>query len=80
MKSWLRWLNGGSYSSSKNPVALFGRFILSLWVAIIAVTGIIMGIIFLSDPTGFSPPKYKPVCGTIEIDGQRIDICDDILP
>jgi hypothetical protein len=80
MKSWLSWLKGNSYSASKNPVAIFGRFILSLWVAIIALTGIVMGVIFLSDPSGFSPPKPKPDCITVEINGEARDSCEYLYP
>ena len=80
MRSWLSWLKGDSYSASKNPVVIFGRFILSLWVAIIAITGIVMGAIFLSDPAGFSPPKPKVTCQTVEINGEARDSCEGLYP
>ncbi len=80
MKKWVSWLKGESYSASKSPMAIVGRFILSLWVAIIALTGIVMGAIFISDPTGFSPPKPTRECSIVEVNGEARDTCEDLYP
>jgi hypothetical protein len=76
MKSWLSWLKGDSYLASKNPLIIFGRFILSLWVAILLLTGVIVGGIFLSDPKGFSPPEPEVTCTVVEHNGEAIDTCE----
>ena len=80
MKSWLTWLKGDGFLASKNPVVIFGRFILSLWVTILLLTGLIIGGIYLSDPNGFSPPKDEVECTIVEHNGEAIDTCEFLAP
>jgi hypothetical protein len=80
MNNWLRWLKGDNYLSSKSPVAVFGRFILSVWIAIIVICGLIIGGIFLVSPENFSTPKHDTTCTTVEHNGEAIDTCDYLTP
>lgn len=80
MKSWLRWLKGGNYLSSSNPVAVFGRFLLSVWIMIIAICALIVGGIFLFNPEDFFTPERDKTCITVERDGEAIDTCDYLVP
>jgi hypothetical protein len=80
MKTWLRWLKGDNYLSSTHPIAVFGRFILSLWIMIIALCALIVGGIFLVSPEEFSSPERDITCTTVEHNGEAIDTCDYLVP
>ncbi len=80
MKKWLRWLRGDSYLTGKNPFSILGRFILSLWIAIIAACAVIMAGIFITDPGAFSQPENIQTCRTVEYNGESIDTCDYLTP
>jgi hypothetical protein len=80
MKAWVRWLKGDGYLASKNPITVLGRFILSLWIAIIGLCGVIIAGIFISDPGSFSEPERDQTCQTVEYNGEAIDTCDYLTP
>lgn len=80
MKWWLTWLKGDNLLSSKHPLAIFGRLILSLWVTIIAICALIIGGIFLVSPEDFSSPERTNSCTTLEHNGEAVDTCDFLLP
>lgn len=65
---------------SKNPFAVFGRLLLSVWIGVIAICAVIMGGIFLSDPGAFSEPKYETNCTVVEYNGDFIDTCEFLSP
>jgi hypothetical protein len=80
MKAWIRWLKGDGYLTSKNPITVFGRFILSFWIAVIGLCGLIMAGIFITDPGAFSEPETDQTCRTVEYNGEAIDTCDYLTP
>jgi len=80
MTKWLRWLRGDTYGTSKNPFAVFGKFILSVWIAIIAFCAVGMAWIFITDPGAFSEPETVQTCRTVEYNGGVIDTCDYLAP
>lgn len=80
MKAWIRWLKGDGYLASKNPITVFGRFILSLWIAIIGFCALIMAGIFITDPGAFTAPEKDQTCRTVEYNGEAIDTCEYLTP
>ena len=65
---------------SKNPFAVFGRLVLTVWIALIAIVAVIMGGIFLTDPEAFSGPKNETSCTVVEYNGEYIDTCEFLSP
>ena len=80
MKAWLQWLKGDDFLRNKNPIKVFGRFILSLWIAIIALCALIVAGIFIANPDAFTEPKKDQTCRTVEYDGVAIDTCEYVTP
>jgi hypothetical protein len=80
MKAWLRWLRGDGYLTSKNPINVFGRLILSLWIAIIGLCALIIAGIFITDPGAFIEPEKDQTCQTVEYNGEAIDTCEYLAP
>lgn len=80
VKRWVAWLKGEGSFQSKNPFTIFGRFILSIWIGIIAFFAVGMGLVFLSDPSSFSKPKPDQNCTVVEYNGGAIDTCDYLSP
>ncbi len=80
MKRWLNWLINGSYPYKKRWWLVGGRFILSLWITIIALCGIVIAGIYVVDPASFSDPKPDTECQTVEYNGEVIDTCEYLYP
>jgi hypothetical protein len=80
MKAWIRWLKGDGYLTSKNPITVFGRFVLSLWIAIIVSCALIIAGIFISNPGEFIEPEKDQTCRTVEYDGGVVDTCEYLTP
>ena len=80
MKTWLRWLRGDTYGTSKNPFAMLGKFILSVWIATITFCALIIAGIFITDPGAFSEPETDQTCQTVEYNGEAIDTCEYLTP
>jgi hypothetical protein len=80
MKRWLNWLINGSYPYKKRWWLVGGRFILSLWITIIALCGIVIAGIYIVDPASFSDPKPDIECQTVEYNGEVIDTCEYLYP
>jgi hypothetical protein len=59
---------------------IFRRFILSLLVVILLLTGAIVGGVYLSDPYGFSSPEPEVTCTIVEHNGEAIDTCEFLTP
>jgi len=41
---------------------------------------LIMGAIYISDPSGFSDPEPERQCTTIEVNGEAVDTCEYLVP
>lgn len=77
---WIREGNGFS-TNSTNPLLVFGRVILSLWVLILAFTVLILGILFLRDPNSFMDQDKSRECVTVETNGgEAVNSCDFLTP
>ena len=76
MRRWLNWLMNGSYPHKKTWWLLVGRFILSLWITIIVLCGLVMAVLFISDPGSFMHEKPEPQCQIVEHNGEAIDTCE----
>jgi hypothetical protein len=80
MKARLRWLRGDGYLTSKHPITIFGRLVLSLWIAIIGLCALVIAGIYITDPGAFSEPETVQTCRTVEYNGEVIDTCDYLTP
>jgi hypothetical protein len=80
MKRWFNWLINGSYPHKKRWWLVGGRFILSLWITIIALCGLVIAGIYIVDPESFSDPKPDTQCQTVEYNGEVIDTCEYLYP
>lgn len=84
MKRWLKWVKGESHTygditiSNTHPLKVFGRFILSLWILTVAITG---SIGFTASVLESKPESSNNECITVDTpDGAGMDTCDLLVP
>ena len=70
----------GNYVKDSKPSVAVGNVVLKAWIFTIVVCALIMGAIFLSDPSEFSDPKPERQCTTIEVNGEAVDTCEYLVP
>ena len=70
----------GNYVKNSKPMAVVGNAVLKIWIFIIVVCALIMGAIYISDPSGFSDPEPERQCTTIEVNGEAVDTCEYLVP
>ena len=80
MKAWIKWLKGDDFLRSRNPIAVIGRFILSVWIAILGLVALIIAGIFITHPEDFTKPERDQTCYTVEYNGELVDTCDYLTP
>lgn len=81
LKSYVGWIREGNGFNSDNPLLVFGRVILSIWILILAFTALMLAILFLRDPNSFMPQDKSRECVTVETNGgDAVNSCDYLTP
>ena len=87
MKDWiarrLNWILKGNdlRANSKNPIFVFGRIVLSLWVFIILAFGLVIAGMFVTHPQDFLKSEPNNECITVDTQEETaINTCDYFTP
>jgi len=80
LNNWLKWIQIGSYPHKSNSLRLIGRLILSLWITILVLTGLVVAGISIINPDNSDKPENLRVCQTLEHNEEAIDTCEYLNP